>query len=77
MHLLKEKLQEVELNIQPGLSRIKWSSLGIADYAANNISLINNLKTLYLQVEHVEFDLMKRTKSLAQINLFDFVVVSN
>ncbi|CAH1165598.1 unnamed protein product [Phyllotreta striolata] len=77
MFLLKEKLQEVELNIQPGLSRIKWSSLGIADYAARNISLLSNLKTLYLQVEHVELDLLQMTKSLTQINFFDYIVDDN
>ncbi|XP_056647538.1 dynein axonemal heavy chain 10 [Diorhabda sublineata] len=72
MHLLKEKMREIELNIQPGLMRIKWSSLGITEYANDNLILINNLKTLYLQVEHVENDILKRIKILSNANLFDF-----
>ncbi|XP_072378456.1 uncharacterized protein [Diabrotica undecimpunctata] len=72
MHLLKEKMREIELNIQPGLMRIKWSSLGITEFANANLILINNLKTLVLQVKHVENDLLKRIKQLTKMNLFDF-----
>ncbi|KAJ8934453.1 hypothetical protein NQ314_013327, partial [Rhamnusium bicolor] len=72
MHLLKENLREVELHIQPGLTRIKWSSLGIIEFAERCTTLIINLRTLYLQIEHVQRDLHKRIKMLSSANLFNF-----
>lgn len=61
--------------MQPGLTRIKWSSLGICEYAEECISLITNLQTLCLQIEHIEKDLHKRVLTLSSSNLFDFVTV--
>ncbi|CAG9821168.1 unnamed protein product [Phaedon cochleariae] len=72
MHLLRDILREVELNLQPGLMRIKWSSLGICEFAENCLTLIINLKTLYLQIEHIENNLQKRVRLLSSANLFDF-----
>ncbi|KAK9891062.1 hypothetical protein WA026_013388 [Henosepilachna vigintioctopunctata] len=73
MNLLKEELKEVELYIQQGISRINWRSLGIADYSKNCITKINNLKTLFMQIEYMEGDINKRIKKLASFNLFDYV----
>ncbi|XP_030756931.1 dynein heavy chain 10, axonemal [Sitophilus oryzae] len=72
---LKEKLQEVELYIQQGLSRIKWSSLSIQDYTVDCINMITALKTLYEHIGHIETDIHKRIKQLATANLFDFIPV--
>ncbi|XP_045466201.1 dynein axonemal heavy chain 10 [Harmonia axyridis] len=75
MNLLKEEIKEVELYIQQGLSRINWRSLGISDYAKNCVLKINNLKTLFSQIEYIEADIDKRIKKLSNFNLFDFVTV--
>lgn len=72
MQLLKDSLKDVELNIQAGLMRIKWSSLGICNYAENCITQIKNLRTLYIQIKHVEKDLYKRLNTIATTNLFEF-----
>nr|XP_023024309.1 dynein heavy chain 10, axonemal [Leptinotarsa decemlineata] len=75
MHLLRDVLKDVELNIQPGLMRIKWSSLGITEFAENCSIMVVNLKTLFRQIEHIENDLQKRVRLLSSSNLFDFVTV--
>ncbi|KAH1015210.1 dynein axonemal heavy chain 10 [Dendroctonus ponderosae] len=73
--LLKGKLQDVELYVQQGLSRIKWSSLSISEYAADCEGLITALKTLFEHIEHIEKDLYRRLRTLQSANLFDFVPV--
>ncbi|KAJ8973386.1 hypothetical protein NQ317_012102 [Molorchus minor] len=75
MHLLKEHIRIVELHIQPGLSRIKWSSLGIIDYAEHCSVLINNLKALYHQIIRIEKDVLSRIRKLASTKLFKFVPI--
>ncbi|KAF7265371.1 hypothetical protein GWI33_021219 [Rhynchophorus ferrugineus] len=75
MTLLKEKLQEVELYIQQGLSRIKWSSLSIQDYTEECSTLITALSTLFEHIEYIENDIHKRIRILATANLFDFAPV--
>lgn len=71
IQLLKDVFKDVELNIQPGLMRIKWSSLGICDYAENCITQIKNLNTLFTQIKHVEKHLHKRLHSIATMILFE------
>lgn len=65
----------MELYVQQGLSRIKWSSLSIYEYAAECEALITALKTLFEHIEHIEKDLYRRLKTLQSANLFDFVPV--
>ncbi|KAL1513082.1 hypothetical protein ABEB36_002553 [Hypothenemus hampei] len=74
--LLKEKLRDVELSIQQGLSRIKWSSLSIHAYAEECVGLITSLITVYEHIEHIEKDLYKRVKEFRTANLFDFKPVN-
>ncbi|CAH2003821.1 unnamed protein product, partial [Acanthoscelides obtectus] len=76
MYLLKDNLKEVELNLQPGLLRIKWSSVGITEFAESCMILVINLNTLYLQIERIENDLQKRVKYLCSTNLFDFITAA-
>ncbi|XP_060518939.1 LOW QUALITY PROTEIN: dynein axonemal heavy chain 10 [Cylas formicarius] len=71
--LLKEKLMEVELHIQQGLSRIKWSSLSVGEYATECEMRITSVATLLEHIEHIENDLRGRVRSLARTNLFDYV----
>ncbi|KAJ8924399.1 hypothetical protein NQ315_007195, partial [Exocentrus adspersus] len=76
LFLLKHHLRNVELHIQPGLMRIKWSSLGICEYAEECMTLVTNMQTLCTQIEHIDKDLHKRVKNIANSNLFDFVPAS-
>ncbi|KAJ8963302.1 hypothetical protein NQ318_018771 [Aromia moschata] len=75
MHLLKNIMRNVELHIQPAISRIKWSSLGICEYTEECSVLINNLKASYSQLERVERLLNRTIRVLATANLFSFVSV--
>ncbi|XP_050294970.1 dynein axonemal heavy chain 10 [Anthonomus grandis grandis] len=71
--LLKAKLRDVELYIQQGLSRIKWSSLSVYEYAEECEVLITALNTLFEHIEHIEKDLYHRIRILRNANLFDFI----
>ncbi|XP_066245712.1 dynein axonemal heavy chain 10 isoform X2 [Euwallacea similis] len=75
--LLKRKICDVELYIQQGLSRIKWSSLSIYEYAEECKVLISALNTLYEHIEHIEKGLNKRVRNLQTCNLFDFKPVKD
>ncbi|XP_066140827.1 dynein axonemal heavy chain 10 [Euwallacea fornicatus] len=70
--LMKGKVCDVELYIQQGLSRIKWSSLSIYEYARECEVLISALNALYEHIEHMEKSLNKRVRNLQTCNLFDF-----
>ncbi|KAF2892470.1 hypothetical protein ILUMI_13689 [Ignelater luminosus] len=76
LNFLRNHLREVEINIQPGLTRIMWSSLGIKEYAASCQAIIKNLMSLVAQLQHVELDLANRIKTLTGYNLFHFVPLS-
>lgn len=75
--LLKGKLRDVELYIQQGLSRIKWSSLSIYEYAEECEGFITALNTLFEHIEHIESDLYRRVRTIQATNLFDFTPVKN
>ncbi|CAG9765840.1 unnamed protein product [Ceutorhynchus assimilis] len=74
--LLKSKLHDVELYIQQGLSRVKWSSLSVYEYAEDCEAQIIALNTVYEHIEHIEKDLFRRVKMLLNANLFEFDPVS-
>lgn len=76
LNFLRNHIREVEINIQPGLTRIIWGSLGIQEYAATCKLLIKNVSSLVAQLKHVEVDLNNRIQLLSNFNLFYFVPIS-
>lgn len=47
----------MEKQIQPGVTRLNWYSLGIADYATACAKLLKSLASLVAQVEQIRRDL--------------------
>ncbi|KAB0803715.1 hypothetical protein PPYR_00685 [Photinus pyralis] len=72
LQFLRNHIREAEINIQPGISRIIWTSLGIQDYVASCRLIIKTLSSLVQQMNHVEVDLTNRIQNLASFNLFYF-----
>lgn len=77
MNFLRDHIREVEINIQPGLSRISWSSLGIPEYTVSCLSKIQNLNSIYQQIQHVEHDIKKKIHDLKKFNLFTFTPITD
>ncbi|KAK5648316.1 hypothetical protein RI129_003208 [Pyrocoelia pectoralis] len=76
LQFLRNHIREAEMNIQPGISRIVWTSLGIQDYVTSCRLIIKTLSSLVLQMKQVEVDLMNRIQNLASFNLFYFKPIS-
>lgn len=76
MNFLRDHLRDVETEIQPGLFRIVWTSMGILEYSAFCLTKVRNLKSLFQQIEHVELDIIKKIVSLSKYNLFEFKIIS-
>lgn len=77
MNFLRDHIREVEINIQPGLSRIIWTSLGIPEYAASCLSRIQNLQSVYHQIQHVERDIKRKIHDLQKYDLFTFTPIKD
>lgn len=75
MNFLRDHIKDVEMHIQPGISRILWTSMGILEYCDECNLKIKNLQSLIQQLNHMEIDLVKRIKGLAEFNLFPFISV--
>ncbi|KAI4469012.1 dynein heavy chain [Holotrichia oblita] len=67
---LRDLIREIEIYIQPGLSRINWTSLGIKEYTLDCHKKIKVLWSLVRQIEHIEKDLHNRIEALINFNLF-------
>ncbi|XP_012272400.1 dynein heavy chain 10, axonemal [Orussus abietinus] len=61
--LLKRTLQNIEMHIQPGLTRFNWYSLGITDYAKACGKLLKSLTSIVAQVNQMKGDLDRRIES--------------
>lgn len=66
IQLLKQTLQDVEKNIQPGLTRFNWNSLSISDYAAICRRILKNLNSIVEQVNQIKKELDNRIESELQ-----------
>ncbi|KYN43305.1 Dynein heavy chain 10, axonemal, partial [Trachymyrmex septentrionalis] len=66
IQLLKQTLQDVEKNIQPGVTRFNWNSLTISDYAAACHRILKNLNSIVEQVNQMKKELDSRIKSELQ-----------
>ncbi|XP_011639724.2 dynein heavy chain 10, axonemal [Pogonomyrmex barbatus] len=64
--LLKQTLQDVEKNIQPGLTRFNWNSLSISDYAAACHRILKNLNSIVDQINQIKKELDSRIESELQ-----------
>lgn len=67
---VKSHLREVEKQMQPGLSRINWTSQGVHDFAVGCQQVLRNLVTLVSQMEAVSVEVGRRLGYLEQFNLF-------
>lgn len=70
LHFLRDLIREIEIYIQPGLSRINWTSLGIKEYTMDCHKKIKVLWSLVKQIENIENDLNNRIEALLNFNLF-------
>lgn len=75
LNFLRDHIRQVELNIQPGISRITWTSLGIPEYTVACRSKIRNLQSLYEQIQHVGRDIQRKIHAMGKFNLFTFTPV--
>jgi len=66
IQLLKQILQDVEKNIQPGVTRFNWNSLTISDYAAACYRILKNLNSVIEQVNQIKKELDNRIESELQ-----------
>ncbi|XP_018050925.1 PREDICTED: dynein heavy chain 10, axonemal [Atta colombica] len=66
IQLLKQILQDVEKNIQPGVTRFNWNSLTISDYAAACYRILKNLNSIVEQVNQIKKELDNRIESELQ-----------
>jgi len=66
IQLLKQTLQDVEKNIQPGLTRFNWNSLSILDYAAACHRILKNLNSIIEQINQIKKELDNRIKTELQ-----------
>lgn len=76
LNFLRDHIREVEINIQPGLSRIIWTSLGIPEYTVACRSKIQNLHSVYEQIKHVGRDIKRKIHTLQKYNLFTFTPIT-
>lgn len=67
---VKSHLREVEKQMQPGLSRINWTSQGVRDFALGCQQVLRNLVSLVSQMEAVSVEVAQRLTQLEQYNLF-------
>jgi len=70
MQFLKDNLIEVERQIQPGLTRFNWNSLGIEEYAKDCNEVLKNLTSIVAQMEKLSQEVQTRIHSLENFNLF-------
>nr|XP_031841739.1 dynein heavy chain 10, axonemal [Nomia melanderi] len=71
IQLLKHILLDIEKHIQPGVMRINWDSLNIADFGHNCEKLLKNLNSIIDQTDQMKKDLDNRIFSdLQRYNLF-------
>ncbi|XP_076380407.1 dynein heavy chain at 89D [Megalopta genalis] len=71
IQLLKSMLMDIEKHIQPGVTRINWDSLNIADFGESCEKLLKNLSSTIDQVNHMKNDLNNRIFSeMQRYNLF-------
>lgn len=75
LNFLRDHVREVEINIQPGLSRIIWTSLGIPEYTVACRSKVQNLHSVYEQIQHVGRDIKRKIHALQKFDLFTFTPV--
>lgn len=75
LNFLRDHIREVELNIQPGLSRIIWASLGIPEYTNSCRLKIQNLHSLYEQMVHVRKDIKQKIYAIQKFDLFPFTPI--
>ncbi|KAL7295702.1 hypothetical protein TKK_0011053 [Trichogramma kaykai] len=69
--LLKKALEEVEKNIQPGVSRINWYSLRIKDYANTCINALKKLNALVGEVDLIKMNMERLIDDdISRYNLF-------
>ncbi|XP_011694340.1 PREDICTED: dynein heavy chain 10, axonemal [Wasmannia auropunctata] len=66
IQLLKQTLEDVEKNIQPGVTRFNWNSLSISDYAAACHTILKNLQSIVEQVNQIKKELDNRIESELQ-----------
>lgn len=66
IQLLKQILQDVEKNIQPGVTRFNWNSLSISDYAAACHRILKNLNSIIEQINQIKKELDNRIESELQ-----------
>lgn len=66
LQLLKHTLQDIERNLQPGVTRFNWNSLTIPDYASTCSKMLKNLNSIVEQVNQMKRDLDSRIKSELQ-----------
>ncbi|XP_058809033.1 dynein axonemal heavy chain 10 [Phymastichus coffea] len=71
MKLLRQRLDTVQKHIQPGLTRLNWYSLGVANYADTCSKLLENLSSIVRQIKQTRLDLDSHiSQELGCCNLF-------
>lgn len=72
LNFLKEHILEVEMHIQPGLTRFSWNSLGIAEYSQDCRQVLKSLMLLVVEKEKIGQELQAIIDSLENFNFFYF-----
>ena len=70
LQFTKEILKDVERQIQPGLTRFNWNSLGIQEYVEGCERTLKNLTTTAKQIIRIEKEIESKISCLEQFNLF-------
>lgn len=77
LFFLRKHLQEIERNIAPGLFRLTWNSLSIAEYCKKCTIILRNILGIVNNMKHFSTSLEVKVESLKNYNLFFYETIDD